>query len=335
VRVPSGIDAIAILGLGPPVTDNRTVTVDSPRTVGTLYFNNGNSYTLGGTDALTLDVSSGSARIDSHNGSHIISAPLVLNDDVAIAVAPAASIFTVSGPITSAGRTIAKAGPGRLDLSAINAAGLTVNAGTAMLLSGGGTSRVQDLTIAGGTTPTARLDMTDNAMVVDYTGGSPLSTIQAQIAFAYSSGSWNGNGIGSSLANATEFGVGYAEASGLSSVPPIFGSVDSTAVLMRRTRYGDANLDGQVTLQDFNALASNFGTSGKGWHQGDFNYDFTVNLQDFNRLAANFGLSAGPDGVVDPQDWAALASAIPEPGTGAGVLVLGAAPLIGGRRRRR
>jgi hypothetical protein len=47
--------------------------------------------------------------------------------------------------------------------------------------------------------------------------------------------------------------------------------------------------------------------------QGDFNYDGIVNLADFNRLAANFGLSAGPDGVVDPEDWSALAAAVPEP----------------------
>jgi hypothetical protein len=46
---------------------------------------------------------------------------------------------------------------------------------------------------------------------------------------------------------------------------------------------------------------------------GDANLDGNVNLQDFNRLAANFGLSAGPDGVVDPEDWAALASVVPEP----------------------
>jgi len=49
------------------------------------------------------------------------------------------------------------------------------------------------------------------------------------------------------------------------------------------------------------------------WSQGDFDYNGTVNLGDFNRLAANFGQSAaGPD--VTPEDWAALAAAVPEPG---------------------
>jgi hypothetical protein len=67
------------------------------------------------------------------------------------------------------------------------------------------------------------------------------------------------------------------------------------------------------------------------WSQGDFTYDGIVNLQDFNRLAANFGLSAGADGVVDPEDWAALAAVVPEPGH-LGLIVL-LSPML--RRRAR
>jgi len=67
------------------------------------------------------------------------------------------------------------------------------------------------------------------------------------------------------------------------------------------------------------------------WTQGDFNYDGTANLADFNLLAANFGLSAsGPD--VTPEDWAALASAVPEP---ASLAWCGLPGLTGRRRRRR
>jgi hypothetical protein len=153
-----------------------------------------------------------------------------------------------------------------------------------------GTSNVKSLTIAGGATPTATLDLADNAMVVDYTGPSPLATIKAQVRHAYDGGTWAEHGITSSQADASQFGVGYAEASALGGVPTIFGTVDADAVLLRRTRYGDANLDGQVNLQDFNRLASGFG-AGDDWSEGDFNYDGLVNLQDFNRLAANFGQS--------------------------------------------
>ena len=119
--------------------------------------------------------------------------------------------------------------------------------------------------------------------------------------------------------------------SALSPVPPVFGSVDSTAALLRLTRYGDANLDGTVNLADFNRLAANFGQSSAFWHQGEFNYAGTVNLSDFNRLAANFGHSAaGPD--VTPADWAALAAAIPEPSV---ATLISRAAFVAMRRRRR
>jgi hypothetical protein len=192
-----------------------------------------------------------------------------------------------------------------------------------------GTSNVKSLAIAGGATPTATLDLADNAMVVDYTGPSPLATIKAQVGHAYDGGTWAEHGITSSQADASQFGVGYAEASALGGVPTIFGTVDADAVLLRLTRYGDANLDGQVNLQDFNRLASGFG-AGDDWSEGDFNYDGLVNLQDFNRLAANFGLGAAGPGVT-PQDWAMLGAAVPEPG-GLGMLLLGG--FFAARRRR-
>ena len=56
-----------------------------------------------------------------------------------------------------------------------------------------------------------------------------------------------------------------------------------------------------------------------------------MNLDDFNLLAGNFNLSAGTDGVVDPQDWAALAAAIPEPSTLLGGVVAFATTVL--RRR--
>jgi hypothetical protein len=87
----------------------------------------------------------------------------------------------------------------------------------------------------------------------------------------------------------------------------------TTLTLLMSAIGGDANLDAHVDLLDFNLLAANFGFSGKNWFTGDFNNDGVTNLIDFNILAAHFGQSAGPDGIVDPQDWANLASAIPEP----------------------
>jgi hypothetical protein len=171
-------------------------------------------------------------------------------------------------------------------------------------------ARTRGITTSNG----GKMDLADNAATVDYEpGNSPLSSIRAQIISAYSAGSWSGGGIGSSLANTTTRGVGYAEASSLTSIPSIFGAVDDSTILIRLTRYGDADLNGLVNLSDFNRLAGSFGlSSGAVWSQADFNYDGRVNLSDFNLLASNFGFSAtGP--TVAPQDWSTLASAIPEP----------------------
>ena len=162
---------------------------------------------------------------------------------------------------------------------------------------------------------------------------SPLSDVRDQIVSAYNGGAWDGSGIATSTGNASQFGLGYGEASALSTIPPIFGTVDTSTVLVRFTRYGDANLDGLVNLDDFNRLAANFGSGSATWTQGDFTYDTLVNLDDFNRLAGNFGLSAaGPS--ITPDDWARLGAAAPEP-TMVGSSVVAAFARLSGRRRRR
>ena len=84
--------------------------------------------------------------------------------------------------------------------------------------------------------------------------------MSAYVIAAYNGGAWNGNGIVSSNANNTTHAVGYARGSARSAAcRAIFGTVDADAVLLRLTRYGDADLNGTVNLQDFNRLAANFG----------------------------------------------------------------------------
>ena len=125
---------------------------------------------------------------------------------------------------------------------------------------------------------------------------------------AWLNGAWTGHGITSSDAGARTFGIGYAEAASVTDGFANFG-VAGDGVLLRLTRYGDANLDSVININDFEALVRNFNRTATTWSHGDFNYDGMVNLSDFNRLAANFGLSAsGAD--VTAADWAALAGAV-------------------------
>ena len=162
------------------------------------------------------------------------------------------------------------------------------NGGLLQLASGRKLLALRSLGIAA----TGKLDLADGAMIIDYTAASPLSAVRTLLARGYNGGAWNGNGIGTSSGNSSTFALGYAEAStilGASGGTFAGEPVDGTAVLVRHTRYGDRNLDGQVNLTDFNALAGNFGAAGRGWSGGDFNYDDVINLADFNKLAANFG----------------------------------------------
>ena len=143
------------------------------------------------------------------------------------------------------------------------------------------------------------------ALIVDG-DSSKLSVYAAWIKAGYRNGSWTGIGttidkvptgaINSSLAaqDPTDDAVGYAPASAIFSTFPatfVGQSVTSTAMLVRYTEVGDANLDGKVNAQDFDALAANYGATGVNWYQGDFNYDGKVDVTDFNALAAHFNKS--------------------------------------------
>lgn len=162
---------------------------------------------------------------------------------------------------------------------------------------GGATLVVRDLSLAA----TARLDLAGSAMVLDYTGASPASTIRDLLITGRSGGSWDGFGIASSSAAVDPAtAIGYAEASDLhGTFPAIFAGepLDATSVLLRFTLQGDADLSGGVNIADFSRLAASFNQAGGGWSRGDFNYDGSTGIADFAALAGNFNRSL-PSGVA-------------------------------------
>jgi hypothetical protein len=152
-----------------------------------------------------------------------------------------------------------------------------------------------------------KLDLTDEKMIassasvggVGTFSGSAYTGLSALIQSGHNGGAWNGSGIMSSAA-ASSTALGYAESADLfASFPATFAGqgVDSTALLLKYTYYGDANLDGRVNLADFNRMTGGFGGSSR-WSRGNFDFDNDVDLQDFNKLAANFGQNGlAPDGA--------------------------------------
>lgn len=95
--------------------------------------------------------------------------------------------------------------------------------------------------------------------------------------------------------------------------------VDTMLSIILGTRYGDANLDTIVNINDFAALAANFNLPG-GWAVGNFNGNASVEISDFALLAANFNQSGPAFSISD-----LFRTNVPEPGLlslAAGVLAV-------------
>ena len=128
------------------------------------------------------------------------------------------------------------------------------------------------LVIGGGAAPTAALDITNNAVVINYTGASPEAAIRQQIlagrgGAGVGAGRWTGLGITSSTAaadnaiNIESRSVAFAENSGLplGSYSVFRGQpVGANSFLITYARTGDANLDGVVNNDDVTIVGASF-----------------------------------------------------------------------------
>ena len=124
------------------------------------------------------------------------------------------------------------------------------------------------LLVDGVLTNSSKINMSGST-IINYDSVSPLSAIAAQVHSGFANGSWNGVGINSTQAfliasnpsNLHKTAVGYADASELGVGTFAGQSVDQTALLLRYTYSGDANLDGAVDTNDFVRLANHFGST--------------------------------------------------------------------------
>ena len=221
-------------------------------------------------------------------------------------------------------------------------AALNVGPGATATITDGGPKNLVTgaLSIAGGGTPTGKLDLTNNAAIIDYSGASPAATIRQQILAGRGGpglgATWTGQGITSSAAAAANAAdpelrsVGFAEnaAMPLGPVTTFHGQpADDTSVLMAFTRTGDANLDGVVNDDDVTIVGATYapGVPQPSWALGDFDYNGFVDDDDVTLLGAfydptavaSFNPLAGPGAsavatVPEPQSLAlaALAAAI-------------------------
>jgi hypothetical protein len=241
------------------------------------------------------------------------------------------------GDVDGFGTTAVAAGA-TLTANHVRQARLEVPAGaTVRMIRGGGdngTSAVSELALSAGGT----LDLADDGLIVDYTGASAAAMIRGLIR----TGVTNGSGLVSGGAPAS-FGLGYAEARDLLGLPEGgtggWGgvAVDDTAILVRLTRRGDANLDGTVDFNDLVMLAQHYNNASgaRTWWEGDFTYDGNVDFNDLVTLAQNYNTSVNdpPMPAAVAGDWERALASVPEPGVAVGAAAAGLLPL--GRRRRR
>jgi hypothetical protein len=357
---PNGSTATAALSSA--ITAPRTITIDQPVTLRSLRLASSASYTLVGSESITLDGGSsltaavgthtidvplritGTGSVSTSAGASLALASMSVDAGASLTLGGAGSL-AIRGEITNDGslatnngsttiRSIAGAGATvvgegvALAVGAGDATGLIVDQasldlqGSLELVSNSAAPaglRVGALAFGGA----GRLDLGNNRVIVDYADVSPYAFLLSEIAEGYQGGTWLGNGIVSAGLDSSpsEF-IGIVEAGELNITS--FGgvAVDATAVLVRRTLKGDADLDGMVGFADLLVLAQNYETGGgKGWAQGNFDYlaNDVVDFTDLLTLAQQYGTSVlSSESTVAWDafvvDWARARAMVPEPG---------------------
>ena len=134
------------------------------------------------------------------------------------------------------------------------------------------------------------LDLADNDMILDYDSTSQLAAVRDLIFAARNGGTWDGvRGITSAAAKTNANHVttlGVLEASDYKAMQNNAASfdgypIDSSAVLVKYTYYGDANFSGNVNFDDYVRIDTGFNQHLTGWGNGDFNLDGVVNFDDY------------------------------------------------------
>ena len=372
--VPNGVGKVAnLLRRG---TANRTVTLDVPVTLGTLTLDNSNSYTIagGGANQMTMDDTSGTAKINVINrGSHTISAPVTVNDALDLFVDRGSQLRLTGAIVNGQGRALNKSGDGVLEVSGAgsNFGGSTFGAlgGTTRFdVNGGGsfsfnvrnaarlelnsTQTILGMTVADqgrvALTPgnrvlavknlsvlgDATLDLSDGGLVQDW----PLI---AASPLALTRDRIRDGKIESSAATSST-ALGYGEASTVLGIPSggagtfMGQAVDGSSVLVRLTLRGDAGLDGTVNFTDLVALAQSYNdaTGMAVWTDGDFTYDGNVDFADLVALAQNYGGAMPADGTFGTAFEADLAAAFAAVPEPSGIGVVALGATLAVRRRR-
>ncbi len=122
----------------------RTISLDSPRTVGALALGSSQSVTLDGPSGLTLDNNLAAALLNASGADHFVTAPLALTTGGVLTDVAESTTLTLSAPLSGGNVGLVKSGAGTLLLTADNTytGNTSVSVGTLQIGAGGGTGSV-------------------------------------------------------------------------------------------------------------------------------------------------------------------------------------------------
>lgn len=280
-----------------------------------------------------LRILSGAKRIGAVHGSgHIAIAPTAS----LAATGVSQSSLAVDGSLEAGDLAIAQSiivgnaiDAAQLRASSLVAGSLTIRDRARVQVGSSALSVVEQLAFAGAAGAwRGQLDLTDGALLITYSGPSPLVTLSSLLRSGYNNGAWDGNGIVTTHAGGGR-GLGIAEAAELGLSEFAGHPITGPTIVIRHTSAADANLDGASNLVDLTILLNNYNAAGR-WTTGDFNHDGQVGFADLGLL---LGAYQGAGGALDTPAITLLQQhgfgVIPEPSTA--VLFLAASLL---RRRR-
>jgi MYXO-CTERM domain-containing protein len=310
VQTPNAVGAEA--NFFGAITAPHTVFTDTGVTVGTMSFNNSNTYVIAGAGSLTLQAAGTSAaRVNVLSGTHKINLPTLVNSDTTLNVSSGATL-KISDPMTIAtGKVVTQTGPGTVTYESIvtaqggagiafsnssHMAGLNLAAAANATLTVGGnkTQKIDVLSLSS----TSKFDLNDNDMVVS--GGMSKQQIIDSIRTARANGAWTGNGITSTSArnapqhNTTLGVLSGAEYNSVGGSGNFNGQAYTTGdTLVKYTWYGDTDFNGRVNFDDYVRTDNGFNNHLTGWLNGDFDGNNTVNFDDYVLIDLAFNTQSG------------------------------------------
>jgi hypothetical protein len=344
----------------------RTVTVDAPVTVGRLTLGGTGGFTINGSSTLRIDDPSassvatfnsgrGRAAINVTGGSHTISAPVQLDNDTTVNL-PFGTTLTLSNLQPSAMQLI-KSDIGTLQVNNLRVDRLQNWSHIVRVLpngidgGAGGVSKLRTIDLGNGGpdgTATGQLDITNNKVITQDAAGTWNGTrytgVTGHVQSGRGDGSWNGNGIITSMTDATVTGrttIAVASGAEIRGLGPTDTDIwagqtingDSTLVMY--TWGGDADMNGELNGDDYFFIDSNILTQNPGFHNGDFDYNGEINGDDYFVIDSNitFAQNSGIVFFTAGGGGGATLTAVPEPASAA-TLFIGAVAALCRRRRR-